>query len=110
MTSIDVRRRKYSSRRYTKVLVRRLKTGELHHKYSMTLQKRTTRCQISPRTINYESPPTQHNLYAIILSHRLYKTIIELSGYQREESRSKRQISVQFNASRMKKNDPTLPT
>ena len=30
------------TRRYTKVLVRRLNMGELHHTYSITLQKRIT--------------------------------------------------------------------
>ena len=76
----------------------------------MTLQNKITRRQISFRIMNYDSPPTQYNLYILIPSHRSYETVIELSGYQRKEGGTKCQILVQLNASRMKKNDPTLPT
>ena len=41
---------------------------------------------------------------------RLYEIVIELSGYQKKEGRTKCHISIQLNASRMKENDPTLPT
>ena len=78
----------------------------------MTLQKRKARKQIPPRIRNYSSSPAQYNLqvYTIIPSHRLYETVIALSGYQREEGRTKRQIQIQLNVSRMKKDDPTNAT
>ena len=59
--------------------------------------------------MNYDSPPVQYNLYTRITSHRLYETAIELAGYQIKEGCSKHQISVELDASRMKKINPTLP-
>ena len=58
----------------------------------------------------YGYTPAKYNEHALLPSHTLYETVIEQSGHQRKEGRSNRHISIQFNASRMKKNDPALPT
>ena len=61
------------------------------------------------QNMDYDFSPAQFKLKMIISSHRLYETVImELSGYQRKGT--KRQISVQLNASKMGENAPTLPT
>ena len=49
-------------------------------------------------------------LYVLIPFHRLYETVIELSGHHRKEGGTKREISVQLNAGKTKKYAPTLPT
>ena len=48
------------------------------------------------------TPPAQYNLNVLIHSHRLYETTTELSGYQIKKGGTKRQKSVQLNASKMK--------
>ena len=70
----------------------------------MTLQKRITKIKILSRITNYDFPPgITYQVYTLIPSNRLYEVAIELSGYQRKGDSSKRQISVELEASRIKK-------
>ena len=60
------------------------------------------------QNMDYDFFPSQFKLKITISSHRLYETVMEPSGYQRKGT--KRQISVQLNASKMRENATTLPT
>ena len=60
------------------------------------------------QNMDYDFSPSQFKLKITISSRRLYETVMELSGYQRKGT--KRQISVQLNASKMRENATTLPT
>ena len=51
-----------------------------------------------------------YNLYTRISSHRFYETVIEMAGIREKEGPQNVKISVALDASRMEKNDPTLPT
>ena len=52
------------------------------------------------QNMDYDFSPSQFKLKTTISSHRLYETAMEVSGYQRKGT--KRQISVQLNASKMR--------
>ena len=59
------------------------------------------------QNMDYAFSPSQFKLNITISSHRLYETVVKLSGYQRKGTT--RQISVQLNASKMRENATTLP-
>ena len=53
------------------------------------------------RIMNYDCPLAQYNLYTLIPFYRFYEIILKLRETREKENRD---------ASRMKKNDPTLTT
>ena len=56
------------------------------------------------------SPGTVQSTYILECFPSIVQESIRNIRNQRKECRSKRQISVELNATRMEKNDPTLPT
>ena len=76
----------------------------------MTLQKRITGYQTPSRILKYDSPLTQCNLYTVFEHSPIDFTRQKLRETTVKEGVSKRQMSAQLSASKVKKNDPTLPT
>ena len=108
-TEVQPKETKVIVRGRKKVIIRRQRSRGYNLQCSMTLQKSVTRTKSRGESWIMILP--WHTIIYIL--NALPSNILDsnrTARNQRKESRSKSQISVKLIASRMKKNDPTLPT